>query len=74
MKKLAMALAVLAAGCATQNKVEVITAGEWEKSYTAKDEILVNGKKIEVRKDDVVWMLSGKTFYKLLKDSTDGAK
>lgn len=74
MKKLAMVLAILTTGCATQNKVEVITAGEWEKSYTAKDEILVNGKKIEVEKGDVMWMLSGKTFYKLLKDSTDGAK
>lgn len=64
---MALSMAILLQGCISTHEVVNITAAfPFEKRYTSKDTIVVNGEKIEFPRNKSVWILSNDTLDNLL--------
>ncbi len=64
---IALVTVVLLQGCiSTHEVVNITSAFPFEKRYTSKDSIIVNGEKIEFPKNKSVWILSNDTLNNLL--------
>ncbi len=72
MKKLiVIPIMFMLCGCFSTKNVNINTVKPWERRYTPSDTILVNGDKID-SEGDVIWIISGKTFYNILTQCVDG--
>ena len=64
---MAISVAILLQGCiSTHEVVSITTAFPFEKRYTSKDTIIVNGEKIEFPRNKSIWILSNDTLDNLL--------
>lgn len=67
MKRILIALAIcgLMSGCISE-KVQINTAYPFEKRYSSRDKIIVNGEPVIVPNGKSVWILSSDTLKNLL--------
>lgn len=69
----ALSIMLLASGCfsSKKNGIHVSTVYPFEGRYGSDSEIIVNGEKTSIRKEDSIWILSNMTLFNLLTSVSD---
>ena len=66
-----ISLAFILQGCFSTNHIGVNTVKSYEGRYTSSNEIVIDGQKIDIEKDSVVWVMRGETLTVLLSTAAN---
>ena len=64
-------IGLVLSGCFSQNIIGINTVKSYEGRFDKNSEIVLNGKKIELENDSVVWILRGETLSVLLSTAAN---